>query len=63
MNEELKGCPFCGSKAVVIFESGQFTDKHGTHKLWTVGCAVCGAGYDGLLMDYERVVRHWNRRA
>ena len=63
MTEELKRCPFCGADAAVIFNSGQFTDKHGTHKLWTVCCGVCGAGYEGLLMDYERVIKQWNRRA
>ena len=63
MSEELKRCPFCGSNAAVIYESGHYTDKEGSHMLWTVCCGVCGVSYDGLSIDYEEVRKKWNRRA
>lgn len=63
MTEELKSCPFCGSKAIEIYESGRMATETGSQPLWTVSCVVCGVSYEGLLLDYEEVIRHWNRRS
>lgn len=62
MSEELKVCPFCGSDAAVIFESGRIPEGTKSRTLWMVLCGVCGAGYEGLSLEYGEVIRHWNRR-
>lgn len=63
MSEELKGCPFCGSNAAVIYESGVKQDGSEYKAIWTVECASCGVGYKDLSLEYEEVIEHWNRRA
>lgn len=57
MEIELKLCPFCGSKAVVV----EAVDEPGA---WKVFCMNpdCDAQY-GWCADREYTIKGWNRRA
>lgn len=51
---ELKPCPFCGGKMVVVHE---MEDNR-----WLVFCHNCG-GMMQSFMTKNDAVEHWNRRA
>ena len=54
MSGELKPCPFCGGKAIVVDDNGE----------WKVFCTNpdCDAQY-GWCASRAYVIRGWNRRA
>lgn len=58
MNENLKPCPFCGSKQV---EVRQIKDG------WSIGCAttncLCQWWFTRQFTDKEQAIKAWNRRA
>ena len=55
-SEELKPCPFCAGKAVVMGEGGEKP---------TIVCIKCGIGFDklGEGCSIEKQAEHWNTRA
>ena len=56
MNEQLKPCPFCGSKNIYL--------SHWTDSAYVV-CLDCGCKTEVFLHGrcVETAVEHWNRRA
>ena len=66
MTEELKACPFCGSEAAMIYESGRdYREKNGrmeTVIFWNVGCLSCGVQFTDISLPYCEAVKCWNRR-
>ena len=70
MANELKHCPFCGSKNVDFCDTPYWVIAKYQDKLSVVGCRDCGA-FGGVfnklaLADEEaekRAIKSWNRRA
>ena len=58
MNEELKPCPFCGSKT--LFPREVYLGKI-TGKRWYVWCKNCGA-FGGSRNTKQESIDAWNRR-
>ena len=67
MSRELKPCPFCGGKAVIVVN---YSERLPTHR---VKCVVCNAQmgthhvcYDGrgtrFFQNDEEAINAWNRR-
>lgn len=54
MDEEIKGCPFCGSDEVEICRTNE-------NACW-VQCAECGADAESA-PKREQALANWNRRA
>ena len=55
MTEELKSCPFCGSKSISVTHN---STAYNRLKLSTVSCG-CGASF----FDYEsEAIKSWNTR-
>ena len=53
-DDELKPCPFCGSKAEIYKYSGK-----DYHTVW-VGCSKCQVGTPRVRV--EKAIEIWNRR-
>ena len=69
MANELKPCPFCGSKNVDFGKTPYWVIDKYYNKLVVVGCVDCGAmgGMFNLLALSEkeakkRAIKSWNRR-
>ena len=56
--DELKECPFCGSKEIVYMQY-----EHTAGLRWKVFCCGCAAGVDpGYAQTRHTVAKMWNRR-
>ncbi len=55
MTEQVKPCPFCGSKNIV------FCASHG-NRLFHIGCADCEA-HAQYAYSRKEAIGNWNRRA
>lgn len=55
MSEELKSCPFCGSKAELLIVPGKMTK-------WIVRCTKCYTNNGTFASDHD-AREAWNRRA
>lgn len=63
MSGELKPCPFCGGKAVLICAPGYFKIKNGLSKNgWLVKCLNQCVNQMPYCSDHD-AVEAWNRRA
>lgn len=68
LNSQLKPCPFCGGKAVIINETEYAGGCH--YETVCVKCVDCGAstcrkvsdGYYELYCSDEEIAEMWNRR-
>lgn len=58
--EELKPCPFCGRKAVLL-DHVQITSEN----RYTIGCEDewCIGHYVGYPMEEQRAIDAWNKRS
>ena len=60
--ENLKPCPFCGSKASVNFDPDGIKDTEGRKWAYTVSCNKC-CTTSGLCWSSNMAMEAWNRRA
>lgn len=51
---ELKECPFCGSKAYV--------GKEPMSSYWSVGCTKCFCSLERIFKTKEIAIEKWNKR-
>ena len=61
MTDELKKCPFCGGKAMLLkWDEYMATDN--VFQSFAVRCRECGAFIDSWKKTEEEAARAWNRR-
>ena len=58
MNDDLKPCPFCGSKYISIIRRNGYGVSVGCNSVGCVGCHV----YSREFESNEQAIKAWNRR-
>lgn len=65
-NDELRGCPFCGSIRVGVGASQDMDENHNyieDGRRWTVLCTDCGSSSSLYLPSEADAIARWNTRA